>query len=217
MKAPLAAVLLALAAPAAAQAATLHPLEPCYVSASPEESQRETIPLRAGGFTPAAVVDVDVDGQQSEATAAADGSVAVDAVAPYQPTGVRSFRVTLTERASPANYVTAETLVSALELIVRPREARPRERVRFKLRGFTLGLPLYAHYLFEGEHRRTVSLGTPEGPCGSLKVKRRQFPMKHPKRGHWTLQADHEAVYSEGSDSPRAWLEIDVERVFKRP
>ena len=218
MKALALALLALLAVPAAAQAATMQPLKACYVSASPDDAQREPVEVVAGGFTSGAVVDVDVDGQPREAVAGLDGSVRVTAPAPYHPTGWREFNVTATERANPSNYVYAETLVTALELIVAPREARPRSKVRFRVRGFTAGLPVYAHYLFEERERRTVRLGTPEPPCGSLKVRRRQFPMKRrPKIGEWTLQADHDVVYNPLSTSPRAWLEIDVQRVFRRP
>jgi hypothetical protein len=217
MKALPLALLAALAVPATAQAATMQPLADCYVSASPEDAQREQVEVLATGFAPGATVDVAVDGQLQTVTAAADGSVRTGAPAPYHPTGYRKFNVTVTERANPSNYVYAETLVTALELVVEPRQARPRRKVVFRVRGFTSGQPVYAHYLFKEKSRRTVRLGTPEGPCGSLKVRRRQFPMKRPRIGEWTLQADHDAAYDALSTSPRAWLEIDVQRVFRRP
>jgi len=217
MKALPLAVLLALAVPATAQAATLQPLKGCYVSASPEDAQREPVEVLASGFTPGATVDVDVDGARQEVVAGPDGSVRATAPAPYHPSGYRTFAVAAIEPANPANFAYAQTLVSALELSVSPTKARPRSKVRFRARGFTSGEPVYAHYLFKERPRRTVLLGEPEGPCGSLKVRRRQFPMKKPKLGEWTLQADHDPVYSALSTSPRAWLEIDVERVFRRP
>src|SRR5215218_5526892 len=86
MKALALSVLLALAAPVAAQAAILQPLKGCYVSASPDDAQREPVEVLATGFAPGATVDVVVDGAAQTVTAGADGSVRASGPAPYQPT-----------------------------------------------------------------------------------------------------------------------------------
>jgi hypothetical protein len=207
--------LAALGAPGAAAAATLDPLKPCYVSVDPET--RENVEIRAAGFSPFSYVDVAIDGVTVQtAQADVDGALpSASVAAPYQEHGERPFTLTVTEQGEPANAAGASALVTALRLRVRPAQAKPSRRVRFRGRGFTGEGRLYAHYLYEGELRRTVGFGRPEGPCGTFRVRRRQIPVHHPRTGHWTLQVDQQRDYSVEPATVFVRLSIIVERVLR--
>ena len=57
------------------------------------------------------------------------------------------------------------------------------------VQGF-IGEPfLYAHYILDGKHFKTVKVGKLEGPCGTLKMKYKKFPFA-PKAGMWDIQFD---------------------------
>jgi hypothetical protein len=217
------ALLLAPAAPAAA-APVLDPLKACYQSLGEAEAQRETVQLRAHGFTPLATVDALIDGQPALTGGLVDafGDVAASVKVPYQADGERTFVVTLTERGNPANTVTATALVSDLTVALRPKQARSSRRVRFRGRGFTGAGAVYGHYLYVApddtrRHRRTVRLGRPQEACGVFSARRRQIPIKRPRTGLWILQVDQQRDYDPQPDSARVEVEIRVTRTFRNP
>ena len=203
----------ALAAPQAAQAApTLAPLAACYRSV--DEIEREPVQIEAGGFTPGADVDVMLDGiVVTTVKALEQGEVVGSVDAPYRQQGERAFTLTLAERGSTANVVSATSRVTALALHLKPRRAAPTRKVRFLGRGFIDGTEVYAHYLRGGKLRRTVSLGAPDGACGRVDVRRRQFPIKRPKLGRWTVQVDNEADYT--PDTVNVKVTINVRRALR--
>ncbi len=59
-----------------------------------------------------------------------------------------------------------------------------------------LGKEVYLHYVLHRRVRLTVALGMPTGPCGTLNVKRRYFPLHRPAAGTWSLQFDQRKSYS---------------------
>ena len=189
------ALAMAIAAPPAAQAATLEPLRPCYRSV--DATNQEPVHVEAGDFTPGAAVNVSIDGVTvRDVIALPDGSVSGKVEAPYRRRGVRPFTLTVTERDRPANTATVGSLVTALSLRLKPSEAKPSRRVRFLGRGFLDGPEIYGHYLHGGRLRKTVLLGRAEGPCGRLDARRRQIPVRRPAAGRWTLQVDNQPEYS---------------------
>ena len=205
-----------LALPAAAEAAALEPLKRCYVSVT--ESTREGIDVAGSGFTPNAIVDLALDGEVRRMVQAdAAGNLPAQVLqAPHQPRGQRGLSVTATERGNPANAVTLASHVTALNLAITPRRARPSRRVRFSGRGFTGRGRVYAHYLFKGRVRKTVTLTRrPAGPCGTFTVRRRQIPVERPRTGTWTLQVDQQKRYSRAPDSVFVRVSILVQRVFR--
>ena len=208
-----AALLVGLVAPPA-RAATLDPLRPCYRSV--DETTRETVHVQATGFTPGAAVDVSIDGVvvQSGVAALTDGSVSGDVTAPYQRRGVRRFGLTVTERDRPENTATTGSLVTALSLQLRPREASPTRRVRFLGRGFIDGTEVYGHYLRRDRWRKTVLLGRPQGPCGRLDAEHRQIPVRRPGTGRWTLQVDNQPEYGPQPPGVLVRLAITVKRIL---
>jgi len=208
------AVLLAL--PAAADAASLIPLKSCYVSVT--EQTREGIDVAGNGFTGNAIVDIALDGQVERTIQAdANGNLPPQVLqAPYQASRERAFSLSATERGNPANAVTLSSNVTALNLGIQPRRARPSKRVTFRGRGFTGAGRVYAHYLFKGRVRKTVTLKrSTAGPCGTFTARRRQIPVKRPKTGTWTLQVDQQRRYSRAPDSVFVRVSIVVQRVFR--
>ena len=120
----------ALLVPQAAQAAQLEPLAPCYRSV--DERTRETVPVRASGFTPGEHVNVYVDGmlEQEGVVVLPDGQIDGGVDAPHIAQGERPFKVTVTEVEQPWNTATVSSRVTALSLRMKPRNTRPDRRVR---------------------------------------------------------------------------------------
>jgi hypothetical protein len=204
-------VLAGVLAPAAtARAATLAPLKPCYVSAS--RTDREQIEISAQGLTPNQTATIALDGAVVLDNAQVDplGALAGSIAAPFQARGQRPFTFTLTDNANPANTVSAQSLVTALDVRVTPADARPSSRVRFRGRGFTGGQAVYGHYLRKGRVRKTVPLASAVGPCGTFDVRRRQLPIRHPHTGRWILQVDQDATWTAEPRSVQVSLVIDV-------
>jgi hypothetical protein len=206
---------IALIAPAGAAAAVLEPLKPCYVSV--HSGQREPIEVRASGFTPGSRVDVAIDGAVVARDIEVDpaGSLTGRVAAPFQAAGERAFALSVAEQGTAANAVSATSMVSALKVQVRPRRAPSSSRVRFSGRGFTAARPIFGHYLYGGQVRKTVRFGAPEGPCGTFSVERRQIPIPSPRVGEWTLQVDQQRRYSPQPAGVAVPVTIRVERVVR--
>jgi hypothetical protein len=200
----------ALLVPQAAQAAQLEPLAPCYRSV--DERTRETVPVRASGFTPGEHVNVYVDGvlAQQDVVVLTDGQIAGGVPAPHVEKGERPFMLTVTEVEQPSNTASVMSRVTALSLRLKPRRAAPDRRVRVIGSGFVDGTDVYAHYVRKRKLRKTVRLGAPQGPCGRIDVMRRQLPLRKPALGRWTLQVDNQKAYSAQPDGVRVLLPITV-------
>jgi hypothetical protein len=208
------ATLVLLAAPAAASAASVDALKPCFRSVS--QQSRESVPVLGHDFTPGASVNVSVDGGPGvTATANEKGEVVGAVSAPYQQRGERPFSVTLTEVGLPANTATAGSRVAALNARLKPRRAKPHRTVHFLGRGFTDGTTIYGHYVRAGRLRKTVVLGASGGLCGRLDVARRQIPIRKPAIGRWTLQVDNQAAYSPRPPTVFVRVPITVKRIVE--
>jgi hypothetical protein len=219
-------VFLAAAAPAAAAPRWTKPLNPCYASDGTEPSQRETVHLRATGFTPAGHVVLLLDnqvltndnGDPLVGRANVDGTVAADIPAPFQGLGERPFSVQMKEIENTQNVLTAGAMVTNLSATLRPKRARPSRKVRFSGRGFTKAAPIWGHYVFGGKVRKTIRLAPgPETPCGVFHAKRRQIPVRDPAVGKWILQVDQQRRYSQNPKSNAQRVIIDVAQVVKAP
>jgi hypothetical protein len=197
------ALLIALLAPAVAEAATINPLKPCYVSAgTPSGPQQEGVALSATGFAANSTVALTLDGApvaggealQTDAT----GSLTLppeQLPAPFIEKGSREFTVTLTENGNPANVATATARTTALGVSIKPRRARPSQRIRFKGSGFTGRKPVYAHYVYKGKVRKTVRLARRTSACGGWQARRPQIPVDDAKPGTWRVQFDQSKKY----------------------
>ena len=201
----------ALLVPGTAQAqAYLAPIDACYRSV--DEQTRETVPVRATGFTPGEHVNVYVDKvlAQQDVVVLPDGRINGGVPAPYLAKGERSFELTVTEVEQPTNTATVMSRVTALSLRLKPRRAAPGRKVRVIGSGFIDGTDVYAHYVRKRKLRKTVRLGAPQGPCGRIDVKRRQIPLRKPALGRWTLQVDNQKAYSTQPASVFMTLSITV-------
>lgn len=218
---PLAVVFAAFAAAPASADIQLQPLKDCYVAA--QEGETEGILVQGTGFTPLTPVsfyldDVLQDIRTEEGTPVEttfEGKLRGTVPAPFVEEGERSFTLRVVEDET-LNAVEVHSRVTRLSVEQRPSQARTRERVRFRGRGFTdLTTPVYAHYVFAGKSRKTVRLGMPTGECGRFSVKRRQFPFKNsPRRGLWTIQFDQSKTYD--AQAPvRYALNIRVRKAIK--
>jgi hypothetical protein len=207
-----------LAAPAAAT--TLDPLKPCYASDGQGPDKRETIDVHAVGFTPTAVVDLQIDGPPAVASGRADafGEIRASVPAPFQGRGQREFSLVVVERDNPTNFASATSLVTNLGVTLRPNPARPSRKVRFRGRGFTKPAPVFAHYVFGGVVQKTVRLvDRPVAPCGVFSVKRRQIPVAGARVGDWRLQIDQQRKWAEVPASNMQAMTIKVRETFLEP
>ena len=216
------AVLGALLPAPASAAPTLTPLKACYVSVDIDRTTgqaiTENVVLQGSGFTPNALVDVSVDGVVTVSGAQIDGAGNLPAgtiKAPFQASGERAFTVTVTEQANPAQTVSATTRVTDLDVRVKPRQARPTSRITFTGRGFTDNSTVWIHYVKGTRHKKTIKLAAPTSPCGTFKVRRRQFPF-NPSTGRWIVQIDQQRKYSRRPAGVFYRLEIAVRRVLRR-
>jgi hypothetical protein len=213
-------LLLALAAPAsAAPVLDAKLLKPCYASDGEAPAQRETVHVRATGFTPAAHVDLKIDGALVyHLQADIVGTVTANPPAPFQGTGERAFSLTLEELENTDNVASASLMVTNLSVIQRPKRANPSRRVRFSGRGFTKNAPIWAHYVFGGKVRKTIRLARrPAGVCGVFHARRRQIPIRKPATGDWILQVDQQRRYSPTPNSNAQPVIITVAESVKQP
>jgi hypothetical protein len=223
------ALLFALLVPASAQAATIQPLKPCYVTAgTAAQPQAEGVQIAAAGFTPNSKVDlaVTLDGQPHPSSLsglqtdpAGNLNVAPEQLgAPFVERGTHDFALTLTEQGNPANTASATSKTTALGVSVKPRRAKPSRRIRFKGGGFTGSTGVYAHYIYRKKVRKTVRMVRKTGTCGEWIAHKRQIPVKNPKPGEWTVQFDQSKRYRPPSlvDSVFVRLGISVTLVRRR-
>jgi hypothetical protein len=211
------ALIVALAAPAAARSApTMAPLKPCYVTAKTDEGpQQEPMQITGAGFTPNASVTLTIDGQPVEdgtnLQADQNGNLPLPPVpAPFVRRGSREFTVTLTEVNNPANTVSATAKSTALGVSVKPEEARPSDRIRFKGSGFTEDRPIYAHYRYKGEVRKTVRMARRPRECGGFEVRRRQIPVRRPGLGLWKIQFDQSKEFVDPKATPIVFVRLAI-------
>jgi len=201
------ALLAALVVPASAQAVpTIEPLKPCYVTAgTAAKPQGEGVGIRAAGFTPSSRVDLTLNGApleggSSDLQVGEMGLLTLDDFpAPFVRKGSKEFTVTLTEKDNPANTVSATARSTRLGVKVKPRRARPSQRIRFMGSGFTDEKPVYAHYTRGGKQVRRVRMVRRTGECGTWSVRKPQFPMKRPDQGTWFVQFDQSKRYIDGT------------------
>jgi hypothetical protein len=213
------ALLVALAVPASAQAVpSIEPLKPCYVTAgTAKKPQGEGVVVSAQGFTPHSRVGMTVNGRYLRGSHSLqvnqDGLLPAlkPFRAPFVERGTEELTVTLTEQDNPANTVTATAQSTRLDVQVRPRSARPSERIRFKGSGFTAEQPVYAHYTRRGRQVARVRMARRTGECGRWSVRRPQFPMKAPAPGRWIVQFDQSKQYVDGRRGKLKGVHVRVE------
>ncbi len=218
-----AATMSALALPAASLGATLAPLKPCYVSVEDQRNpgkplELEPIDVAGGGFAPNSKVDIAVDGKVVVANVPVDPQgnlpAGVQAAPPFVSDGDKPFQLVATQQGDPAATASQASRVTALNVGIQPRRARPSSKVRFRGRGFTGPGRVYAHYRYKNKTRKTVSF-KPSGPCGQFSARKRQIPVSRPGTGQWTVQFDQQKAYARTPSTVFVRLSILVTRTVR--
>jgi len=214
---------LALAAPAV-QAAEIRTL-PCVSYARDAETKLPiaSMPVIGAGFTPGGFVRVSTTTPTSPAplgftSAQADASGAFGKlVAPPSIAGSnqRSFTLIATDTTNPS--VPIQTAPFRFEVVrfgttSAPEPRLPSTRVRYTARGFTPDRPIYMHFRFAGQTRRTVSLGVASSPCGIASRRMRALPTRS-RFGTWTTYTSQAKRFSRSTD-PMWVSEFTVYRRF---
>jgi hypothetical protein len=177
---------LALAVPAAAQAATLDAGKSCYLNGSKAR-------LVGGGFAPNSPIQFSVNGRGLTANVTSDGEG--DVVVSYTPPTTQT-ETKLVIRATDSEDTSARTTIFVTKERLVTADPASSTNVRtwravFRLFGFGRGKG-YIHYINpNGKFKKTVKLGRMRGPCGRLKSDRRRvMPFRNPQFGVWKLQFD---------------------------
>jgi hypothetical protein len=175
-------VTLALAAPGAAQAATLTTDKACY-----KAGEQGTVSV--SGFLAGSTVDATVEGQPM-VNLLPDGSGV--ASAPFTPlaspdTGETSETLTAADALNAAVTAQVTYRVTATELKMSPARAALSAKVLWRLSGFGAG-NAYLHVARRNAKGKTVTvrtlkLGALTGPCGALTARTAQLPLARPEPG----------------------------------
>jgi hypothetical protein len=180
----------ALAAPDAADAATLAAGGTCFVTSAP-------VAVTGSGFTPSSVVTIG-GGAFASVQADAAGNVSAQLRAPLV-TAIAPAVVTVTATDTAGVAATASfPVIRAALLSNAPISGRPRQTTTWRFAGFRVpGTAIYGHYRFHGRTIRNHRFGTPAGPCGALTVRARRVPIpaSRLRSGTWTLQLDQRRHY----------------------
>ena len=174
---------LALAIPSAASAAELvvSPQKSCY-------SSGESVNLLGTGFSPLGSATVTRDGSllgslNTDGTGAFNGVLTL-----AQNSGRQTKTYTATDNTDSSITASAQIVVSAVVVGLKPASGAPGRILRINARGFTTGKTLWAH-IKRGRSKRTIRLGRLKGACGSLKTRKRLLP-QNAALGVHTLQFD---------------------------
>ncbi len=184
----LAAAAVALAAPAAAQAATITVSGTCFVSS-------RQIAITGAGFTAGAQVTIS-GGVFGSALADAAGNISTTVSAPAVTT-IAPRQVAIT--ASDGTNSGGATVAVIRDVLVTnaPLSGRPRQKTTWHFSGFPSGTAIYGHYRWHGRTIKNYRFGKPTGPCGTLTVRARRIPVASSSlhAGTWTLQLDQRQHY----------------------
>lgn len=203
---PLAAFLVAAAAPATADAASLSVDKRCY---------REGSDALATGldFNPNAQMTFTLDGDpftdpSNPPTSDAAGRVNARFSVGSPPGLQKSYVLGASDGTN-----TAQTRFTAtdLDVIVTPKEGNPGRRKRVRARGFDRGRVLRFHV--RGPHKRNGTVGRVRGACGKVNRRARIFRSTYPS-GIYTVQFDQRRKYSPNA-RPRVVFKVTISRVAR--
>jgi hypothetical protein len=177
LRAAVAIVSVALAAPATASAArlTVDPVSPCYM-------ERQLVLLMAEGYTPNGMVDFTREGNLvASLQANAAGTIQGNLTLPGLITGQRPLTYVATDQTDPARTAQVSLLTTAIDVRVSPKNGRPNRRLRIRATGFRGGKTLWAHVRRKkrrggGPVRvRNIRIGRVRGPCWTVRARKRLF------------------------------------------
>ena len=191
MRFPLIALVLtvAVAFPAAASAASLTVDAPCY-------RQGARVNFTLAGYTPGEFVTLSYNGGLLDAVqVGSDGSYLGSFDAGRTGDGETVHSTQLIGSDPAGNTASAAVLVSVPFVSVKPTNTKPSKLATIKVSGFFDVATVYAHYAYtksDVSHplKKTIKLGKPQGPCGTLTYRGKLLPFKKPKSGVWEIQVD---------------------------
>jgi hypothetical protein len=203
LRAAVAVVSIALAAPGAASAQATLDVEPerrCY-----RETQR--VFLLAQGYTPNGQVEFRRgDAFARTLTADGEGRISGHLTLPGLLRGQRPLTYVATDQTNPALTAQVTLMTTATDVLVGPKRGRPNRRLRIRARGFKGGRTLWAHVrrARRGAARtRTVRIGRVRGPCWKVRARKRLF-RRSTAPGRYRVQFDTFRRYK-----PRRSVEYD--------
>ncbi len=172
-----------LAAPSAAQAASLttKPAKSCYRSG-------ETVHFIGADFTPSNLLNLSRD-NIFVASIPADAAGRFDAslrLLQDQPRQVRTY--TATDSTNQGMSASVQVTVSSVGVGLSPRTGPVSRRFRISARGFTTGRTLWAHVIHK-RSKRHLRIGRLKGACHNLSARRRLLP-RSARLGRHKIQFD---------------------------
>jgi hypothetical protein len=168
-----AAVGVVMAAAAGASAASLEVdrVRECY-------REQQKVSLIGRGFTANGMVDVWRGDRRL-------GALPADGVGSFQGTlalpglarGARRLTYVANDRSNAELTAQVTMLVTATDVVVRPRRGAPNRRLRITARGFFGGETVWAHIhrARPGARARTVEVGPVDGACHTVRATKRLF------------------------------------------
>jgi hypothetical protein len=194
-----------LAAPAAAEAATLtvDPLKSCY-------REQERVFLVAEGFTPNGFVDFTRDGNLVRRLQADGvGRIQANLMLPGLIMGQRTLTYVGTDVSNPGITAQVSLVTTSTDVRVSPETGAPNRLLTIRGRGFFRGRTLFAHIRRVNRRRgapvrvRTVRVGAVDGACSAVRARRRLF-RRDTASGRYRVQFDTFRRYK-----PRRKIEYD--------
>jgi hypothetical protein len=207
-------IVVALAAPAPAQAALLAVADRCYRGG-------QEVEVRGSQFTPNTTAGVSIAGQ-AQPTLVQVGAAGTFTALVYVPRfrgvalGPQTFTVSAIS-SSPGNTANPISVWAVRRMLATnaPIAGDSSELTTWRFAGFTPYEVLYGHFRHRGVTRRTYRFGPVRalGPCGALSVRapRLPVPVSKLRPGQWRLQLDHRKRYRE-STRPRTIVKFEVYR-----
>jgi hypothetical protein len=166
----------------------------------------KTMSIAATGFTPGSNVTIKyaskIDPTPEYLTsgmADATGSYAALVEPPLFhkfDTQEQDFLLGATDDVNPALTATTPFHQVRFGYELKPDHARPSAKVQHTVRGFANGQPVYIHYRYHGQTKKTVSLGVTSSPCGIATKKMAFLPVKPAHNGKWNLYIDQAKKFS---------------------
>lgn len=202
-----AGTVLALAAPAGAQAAAIVAPECGRVVLG-----QKTIPIQGSGFTPNSFVRLQTTDGQTVGGAATDaaGNFVDSFFGPSLPRNVeqRSFQLAASDSQGVAAPPVPFNVVKITATV--PDRARPGSRVRYRVYGFNPGQTVYLHIRRGGKTRGSFKVSRANGACGIASRRMKYMPLRRYSTGVYDYYFQHSKKFDRSQ--PGVKLSISIIR-----
>ncbi|MEJ7894562.1 MAG: hypothetical protein WKF94_18170 [Solirubrobacteraceae bacterium] len=199
----LATLLLLLAVPSLASAATLTTDRPCYIPGQP---------LRAtgSGWAPGSAWSVTGAGLSGSGTADGAGAFAFNTQAPTVASSTKPRTLALVGNQDGTEV--ARTNIKVVSFLVDPKDpsGKPTGTTSWGFSGFTPGKPIFVH-VKRGKKNYTEKAGKGDKPCGTLRTRLRRLPAVPPSQvsfGKYQVFVDNRRKFTKGGLQYKATITI---------